>query len=550
MKLEDLLDNRDIASIDSLGSNVRDTVEEAANGFYYEDYNFPVRKNPMNTGFVVEAVAYKYYDPYDAKTIAEGLAHVAAYTKDKEAVIESAKTIGKYNNKENAMLSIIRGLAHVAESTRDGDTIIESAKLISKYSGDTASVIADRLVRVADSTKDKRTVQLACRIINLIGRHTFDLLEAKHFETIRRDGLNELINDRKSLESVAIYVKSDLKMPAPTKTNIGSYTEIASKYISEIYGINKSLNTDKILTLVSVDDRKRRELVGLINDSDETGLKTYSISDEGTKKLEIDRSRLPYLSLIAVTGSRDKALDREAYDSISYIVGEKAIRNARNAFNSSCRSKMSEIASYVNKGRLDKAIDSLRAAKNGSIDDVLGCVNHSYSGFMMSRAVLSAVETNNPLDYDSRVQIACVYLPGNFDMGMRDYCKDYYSKDKKEGFILVRYDIGGKSLGSAICYMKDDTFLVDSVEGHRTFRKPQIFKAVYQDLVDRAAEKGAKRVIFSGSGANETPKNFIKFLGDLGLANGSIKMELDTEGYLEAEVDGVKGYIVDLNFKV
>ena len=53
-----------------------------------------------------------------------------------------------------------------------------------------------------------------------------------------------------------------------------------------------------------------------------------------------------------------------------------------------------------------------------------------------------------------------------------------------------------KTLGSAICYMEKDKFLVDSVEGHRTFRKPQIFNAVYQDLVDRAREKGAKKSDF------------------------------------------------------
>ena len=98
--------------------------------------------------------------------------------------------------------------------------------------------------------------------------------------------------------------------------------------------------------------------------------------------------------------------------------------------------------------------------------------------------------------------------------------------------------------------MENDTFLVDSVEGHRTFRKPQVFKAVYQDLVDRANEKGAKRVIFSEGGINETPNNFIKFLGNLGLERGDIKMKLDTEGYLEAGEDGVGGYIVNLNSKV
>ena len=95
--------------------------------------------------------------------------------------------------------------------------------------------------------------------------------------------------------------------------------------------------------------------------------------------------------------------------------------------------------------------------------------------------------------------------------------------------------------------MENNTFLVDSVEGHRTFRKPQIFNAVYQDLVERAREKGAEKVIFSENCMNETPKKFIEFLGNSGLKKGNVDMKLNTEGYLEAEKENVKGYIVNLD---
>ena len=483
MGLEDLLDDKqEIAAIDALGSDVRDTIEEA------------VKKYSWSTAL--------------------DLRDIARYTNNKEAVIQSAKTIGRYDG--NTAWSITCGLRNVAENTRN-----------------------------------KGAVRTACRIVNLIGGDAFDLLEAKDFNTISAKRLDELIGNKENFYSVTAYIKSsDLEMPAPTKRNIGNYEKIASKYVSKTYGINKKLNTNEILMLFSIEKYNRKELIEFINGSNEIGFKTYSISTKETKKLEVDRSRLPYLSLIAVTGSRDKALDKEAYDVISSIVGEKAIRKARTTFNSNYKSRMSEIVSYVNKGRVDKAIDSLRATKNESIDDVLGGVHYSERGFTRGKAVLSAVESNNPIDYDNRVQIACVYLPRNFHDGIYNYCKDYYSKDKKDGFLLVRYDIGGKTLGSAICYMENDTFLVDSVEGHRTFRKPQVFKAVYQDLVDRANEKGAKRVIFSEGGINETPNNFIKFLGNLGLERGDIKMKLDTEGYLEAGEDGVGGYIVNLNSKV
>jgi hypothetical protein len=51
------------------------------------------------------------------------------------------------------------------------------------------------------------------------------------------------------------------------------------------------------------------------------------------------------------------------------------------------------------------------------------------------------------------------------------------------------------------------------VEGHRTFRKYKIFDAVYMDLIDRAKSKGCKKIIFSENGANETSKDFIRYLG-------------------------------------
>ena len=408
---------------------------------------------------------------------------------------------------------------------------------------------------------------------------------------------------------------------------------------------------------------------------------------------------VPYLSIIAVTGSRDSVLDKEAYESISDIVGEKTVRKARNEFNSHYKNKIQNIASYTNRNEigfglssiaeytkdkdrvikaakimsLDKIVDSvknivhprslvkiaeytedkdivmesiktirrydgdtaqriaselssiaeytkdkdavmeaiktirrykgnaakeigfglssiaeytkdkdriIKAAKRMSLDEIVDSVknnkirytnellligaytedrdavmesieevligaDYNYFGFTGGNTILRAVESNNPLDYDNRVQIACVYLPQNYHNGIYNYCKDYYSEGDRKGFTLVRYNLGGKTLGSAICYMEKNNFLVDSIEGHRGFRKEQIFKAVYQDLLDRAREKDAKTVIFSENGLNETPRKFIEFLGSLGLKKGSVKMKLSTKGYLEAEKSAAKGYIVN-----
>ncbi|MCL4375908.1 hypothetical protein M1558_00235 [Candidatus Parvarchaeota archaeon] len=474
---------------------------------------------------------------------AYSLVKIAGYTEDKDAVIESAKTIIKYGD---AADNIAYGLKDIAENTKDKDAVIESAKTILKYGRNNAENIAYGLKDIAIDTKDKGTLMAACRITNLVGADAFDILDIKDFFAIKNKKLDDLIGSKESFAWVAAYIKSGYELPIPSKDNITNYKNVASEYISKEYSIkNSNLNTNQILMLFSVDKGKRRELADLIDNSNEIALKMYNIATEETKRLEGD-DKLPYLALIAVTGSRNKAVDNEAYKRISEIAGEKVIRKARNEFNSHYKNKIKELAEYIKKNEIDKAIDSLKSTKNEAIGDVLRFTDYKDFGFTGGNTILRAVENNNPLDYDNRTQIACVYLPSNYHDGIYNYCKDYYSRDKDKGFVLVKYALGNKSLGSAICYMEDNTFLVDSVEGHRTFRKPQIFKAVYKDLLERAKEKGAKTVIFSENGINETPKKFIEFLGDLGIKKGYVNMKLNTNGYLEAK-NGVMGYVINLN---
>ena len=505
-----------------------------------------VAKNTGNKDKIITAAKIMSLDEILNTKIKVGfkeLAEIAGYIGDKDAVIESEKTISRYPR--DAARDIAYGLSNVAKNTGNKDIVMKFANTISRYDEDTAKYLVQRLDYIAmyESTYD---IRAAYRIVNLIGIEALELLKAKDFIRIRNEKLDDLIKDKESFDVVAAYVKSGFVLPTPNKENITRYKELTYKYISQEYGITKNLNTNQILMVFSADKDQRNELAGLMNNSSEKGLKMYSIATEETKKLEMDKSKLPYLSIIAVTGSRDSAIDREAYDYISEIVGEKAVRKARNEFKSNYRNKIKEIANYVNKGEINKAIDSLKTIKNGSIEDVLSCANYSDLGFTNGKAVLSAVESNNPLDYDNRIQIACVYLPRDFHDGIYNYCRDYYSKEKGEGFILIRYNIGEKALGSAICYMEKDKFLVDSVEGHRTFRKPQIFKAVYHDLVERARDKGAEKIIFSENCMNETPNKFIEFLGNSGLKKGNVDMKLNTEGYLEAVKGRVRGYIVNL----
>jgi hypothetical protein len=94
--------------------------------------------------------------------------------------------------------------------------------------------------------------------------------------------------------------------------------------------------------------------------------------------------------------------------------------------------------------------------------------------------------------------------------------------------------------------MENGIFLVDSVEGHRTFRKPKIFEIVYTDLIERAKDKGASMVIFNKSASNKTSTEFLDYLKTKNLPEETVNMKLDTAGYLEADEDEVDGYIVKL----
>ena len=479
-----------------------------------------------------------------ARAVAYGLENIAANTKDNDTVMNVAKimsleeivnAIGRYE--EKAAGAVAYGLGEIAANIKDKDAAAECARTIGRYGGEAAIAVAYGLGIIAWNTKDKGTVVSACDIVNRAGNNVLDLLCAQDFITIHKKGLDTLIEGKESLDAVAAYVKSGEGLPIPTQENIADYRRMANGYVSVEYGISKGLGMNQILMLFSVKKEDRKGLAALVNASSEKDRKTYSITmnDTEDRSLRIDHGKLPYLSLIAVVGSRDAEKETEARGVLGKIVGEKAIRRARNAFDSGYKSMIGKIAGYVKEGRVDQAIKELKDTKDEAINDVLAAADHRETG-ITGKNVLEAVESNDPLDYDGRVQIACVYLPRGYEEGIYDYCKD-------KRFSLIRYSIGGRSLGSAICYMEDDRFLVDSVEGHRTFRKPQIFDAVYRDLIARAGEKGAKEVIFSAGGINETPGGFMAYLKSLGCRKGKAKMRLDTEGYLEADEDMVEGYV-------
>ncbi len=501
----------------------------------------------------------KYNSGFVSSIIADYLREMSDISKNNERmsnlidVMSWAQIVNTINNRkvENSV-ELAFSIMNMYYNLGNKDILADILETAKKYPEDTETDIISGLCNLSFSANSE-TIIGATKLVNKIGTRVLNLFNSSDLANIRDKKLDEIIDSKDSFNAVASYIKSNGELALPNKENISKYEEISNKYIADNYGVKRKFNLNQILMLFSVKPEERKEFFDLINNTIERDYTEYSLSmqEDEESYLNLDKDKLTYLSLIAVTGSRDKKRDREAFKAISQIVGEKTVRAARNSFNSNYKNKMIKmIANYVDKGDTIGALTILKSANDAKIDKVLDIYNQRDKNFILKgESLLSAVESNNPLDYDSSTQLACVYLPRDYKKGIYKYCTDFYDKEKRKGFVLVRYDVNGNSIGSAICYMQDDDFLVDSVEGHRTFRKPQIFEEVYKDLVKRAKSKGARRVIFNSSVLNETPLKFIRYLGGKELSKAEVKLNLDTEGYLEADKNKVEGYIYEFNTK-
>jgi hypothetical protein len=483
------------------------------------------------------------YDSDTAKEVAYWLCYAAYYLKDENAVIKISKilaldevidTIRKYDS--DTAKWIARCLCEIAYYLMDENAVVEISKTVRKYDSDTAEEVARWLSKAAYNLRDGKKVIRIIKMLEKVGKSMFDIIYFSELYQILNENIDSLVKDRESFDAVAAYIKSKGKLPKPNENNINNYNKIALDYVKANYGITKDIAMNQILMLFAVENNDISKIVDLVNKSKETNAKYYSLETKDSI-LNYSREELVKYSVISIVGSRDKNKEKQAVDAISEIVGEKTVNKARSEFYSKYKHLLKDIIAVMPD--YSKALDILKQTKDEAILDVINSADYKNVD-ISSAKFIKAVESKNPLDYDSRVQLACVYLPrGASGEDILEYCRD-------DNFVLVRYDIGNQTLGSAICYIEDGIFLVDSVEGHRSFRKPEIFEIVYNDLIQRAKYKKAKMVVFNKNAFNKTPQEFIEHLSTKNLLEEKINMKLDTEGYLEANENGVNGYVVKI----
>ncbi|MEM5832141.1 MAG: hypothetical protein QXT38_02415 [Candidatus Aenigmatarchaeota archaeon] len=437
----------------------------------------------------------------------------------------------KYETEE-----IAEAIVWAAYYLGDGKAITEIVRTIRKYESEAAKEIASKIAQIAQDLKDSSKVIRIVRMLEKADKSMFDILENWEIDEVINLGLDNLIKNKRDFDAIALYMRSNKELPLPTEKNINSYLDLAMNYVKSKYGIEKDLNYNQLLVFLSTEEDTRKEVVEFVNKSKEINPKYYSLSKKVLgNSLNYSRDELEKYAIIAVVGSKNKDLEKEAVNVISSIVGEKTVNRARNEFYKNYKSLIKEIANAFNQGDYEKAINILKQTNNKAINDVINSVN--YRDASINGSFVKAVESKNPLDYDNRIQMVCVYLPNGAEKRtIFEYCKDDRIK-------LVRYDVGNQTLGSAICYLEDKKLLVDSVEGHGRFRKEEIFEIVYRDLIERAKEWGAEIVVFNSYTPNETPRKFLEYLGSKNLKEGIVEMELKTSASLEAG-RLVKGYVV------
>ena len=430
--------------------------------------------------------------------------------------------------------------AHESENapffTYDISAVKERGKLLETASWAVDDEGMQRLIRLLSSMDNGLVSEFASH---------FDFSKASRSNMSRliSGGFDRMITDQKSLTAVMNYLTSPVKIPPPTAETVEKYD-----YMGAVFGALAAqgilLNSSQASVLMDSKVGAGIDLIKMIRDGAERDVRYYSLySGEDISSLNLSRADMERYALSALYRSKTRERDAQAVDILCSIVGAGTVARARSDIQEArpeLIGPMSSILRDISIGESEKVSRCLGLLmKTGSeaVAAVAGAAN--YMGVPAGMAQVRAAESKNPLDYDGRIQYACVYFPEAAQNGILEYCRD-------RNIVLVKYGTAEVARASAICYMERDIFLVDSVEGDNSMKKNAVFNIIYRDLEHRAASHGASMLLFNASGQfNIMPNKFNKYLSYSGLKRITVPMELKTSSYIEAK-SPVEAFAVEL----
>ena len=417
-----------------------------------------------------------------------------------------------------------------------------------------ASIVSDsvgvrKILNLADSLSAEDFLALS-RVIGVYdgGRGSNKL---KKFLDNGLDVLFESGVRKEAIFMTDIFLESTLKLPAPNlgetgmdgQASLRRYLGQVYEHVRRNYRINPEL--DELVLFAMTHAVPKRQLAALVRSNPDSNVKYYSMDvSGGVFGISFTEEEMKGHVVTALIGSRDREREAVAVDALRRVVGEAVTNKARTKMRTTYRNERKRIAGIFNDQKhseiekIEIAFSMLGKIPDASVLDARMAIGYKQAVVNDAKYVRAA-ESKNPLSYNSAIQHACTYLPDPIENSIFEYCKD-------ERFVLVKYGIGDKTNGSAICYMEGSTFLVDSVEGNAVMRRDNIFEIVYDDLIARASEKGSERIAFGTyPDGNVTAQKFVEYIKGKDLKIGPVRLKLDTKGYLEAGYsDHV--YVLDL----
>ncbi|MDE1845965.1 MAG: hypothetical protein KGH53_01645 [Candidatus Micrarchaeota archaeon] len=405
-----------------------------------------------------------------------------------------------------------------------------------KYAAECASYAA------VDFKRDIGRVHRILDLVDVIGPNPEQMITSQIAATILHLNLDLIVKSHDDLRSAMIFINSGGALPKPTKENIKRYGEEVFSHLREKYSFTKEMSMEELHSISKYWEKSGKlsmqGMLKLLNEGKQESVKFYPFSQGNFTALNLGREELVRLSVISILGSRNRQEELRAVRTIGQIVEIGAINKAKLALNTKYRQTKHEIFRSSNgKPNYEQIYQTLAALGDEFVGDVLNAAE--YRDIKAGRYnFVKASLSRNPLDYDGRVQTACVYLPNGKQIF--NYCTD-------KNVMPLLYEIGAEKVGSALCYISGRTLIVDSVEGHRVVReKKEMFAIIYDDIVERSKELGVDRVIFSKAGINLTAKEFAQHVESKGLPTMKVGVNLRALAKGFETRKRTEGYYLDL----